>query len=88
MFQVINWHDRETSPSLSEGLLDFPGCVCGGISQSTIVFKDPFQLNLEIKDAFSQTSKKKVILGTGCVVPIIAPYGNLMAIRNSVDEVS
>jgi uroporphyrinogen decarboxylase len=38
--QIINWHDRETSPSLAEAQLRFPGVVCGGLRRlETIVFR-------------------------------------------------
>ena len=87
-FQIINWHDRETQPTLSEGLDIFPGSVCGGVGQNTIVFGNQNQLLSEIENAFSQTARKRFILGTGCVVPIIAPYGNIMAIRKSVERKS
>jgi uroporphyrinogen decarboxylase len=87
-FHIINWHDRETQPSLAEGLNQFPGSVCGGVGQNSIVFSDQKQIESEVENAFSQTSRKRFILGTGCVVPIIAPYGNILAIRKSVEGVS
>ena len=31
----------------------------------------------EIDDAVAQTKNRKLILGTGCVLPIITPYGNI-----------
>jgi uroporphyrinogen decarboxylase len=34
LFQIVNWHDRETGPSLTEGLKNHMGVVCGGINQS------------------------------------------------------
>jgi len=41
---IINWHDRETFPSLSLGLTRFPGLVCGGVSQETLVYGTPDQV--------------------------------------------
>ena len=29
--QALNWHDRESGPSLREGQARFPGAVCGGL---------------------------------------------------------
>jgi hypothetical protein len=29
-----------------------------------------------------------MVLGTGCVVPVIAPHGNFMAARQVVDEIA
>jgi uroporphyrinogen decarboxylase len=78
LFQIINWHDRETGPSLTEGLMKFPGVVCGGISQRTIVLGDRSEVKKEAADAISQSGGRRFILGTGCVVPIIAPTGNIL----------
>jgi uroporphyrinogen decarboxylase len=82
---ILNWHDRETAPSLAEAQSLFHGVVCGGVSQNTIVYKDAFQVEQEAQDALLQTHGRKFILGTGCVVPVIAPYGNLNALRHSVE---
>ncbi len=81
----FNWHDRETDPSLAEGLKNYLGAVCGGINQKTIVFGDRSDVQKEAADAIAQTGGRRFILGTGCVVPIIAPHGNLMASRQIVE---
>ena len=84
-FKIVNWHDRETNPSLSEGLKNYRGAVCGGISQNTIVYGDRFHVREEAADAIAQTAGRRFILGTGCVVPIIAPHGNIMTARQIVE---
>jgi uroporphyrinogen decarboxylase len=84
IFPIVNWHDRETPPSLGEGLAQFPGVVCGGVSQKTIVFGDHSQVQQEAVDAIHQTGGRRLLLGTGCVVPIIAPHGNIQAIKEAV----
>jgi uroporphyrinogen decarboxylase len=87
--QIINWHDRQTPPTLAEGQVLFPGTVCGGVRQwDTMVLGTPAQVAQEVKDAIHQTGGKRLIVGTGCVVPVIAPYGNLMAARRTVEEYS
>jgi uroporphyrinogen decarboxylase len=83
--QVVNWHDRETGPSLAEGLKTLPGVVCGGINQKTIVYGDRSEVQQEAADAIAQTRGRRFILGTGCVVPIIVPYGNVLASRQIVE---
>jgi uroporphyrinogen decarboxylase len=84
--QVINWHDRETPPSLGVGLKEFSGVVCGGLRRiETMVLGDPEKVINEAQDAIQETEGTRFILGTGCVVPIIAPFGNIMAARRSVD---
>ncbi|MBI3166819.1 MAG: uroporphyrinogen decarboxylase [Chloroflexi bacterium] len=84
-FQIVNWHDRETQPSLSEAQSLFKGVLCGGLRQDTLVLEDSAKVRDEAQNAIKQTKDKRFILGTGCVVPITASHGNLLAARNSVE---
>ena len=83
-FQIINWHDRETYPSLLEAQQLYSGVTCGGMRQDTLVYGNQAEIQKEAADAIQQTNGKRFILGTGCVVPIIASHGNLLAARNAV----
>ena len=83
---ILNWHDRETSPSLSEAHKVFKGVLCGGLSRDSLVFKTPADVRTEAADAFDQTNHKRLILSTGCVVPITAPFGNIQAARQTAYE--
>jgi uroporphyrinogen decarboxylase len=84
--QIINWHDRETFPSLAEAKVRFDGVLCGGLQQyDTIVLDTPDQVTDEALDAIEATDGTRFILGTGCVTPITAPHGNLLAARKAVD---
>jgi uroporphyrinogen decarboxylase len=84
-FQIVNWHDRETAPSLAEAQKLFNGIVCGGMRQDTLVYENQAEVQKEAADAIQHTDGKRFILGTGCVVPVIASHGNLMAARRSVE---
>ena len=84
-FPIINWHDRETAPSLAEAQGLFSGAVCGGMRQDTLVYGDQAEVQREAADAIRQTSGERFILGTGCVVPIIASHGNILAARKRVE---
>jgi uroporphyrinogen decarboxylase len=84
-FPIANWHDRETFPTLAEAQKQFPGVVCGGMRQETLVYQDQAQVRKEAADAVQQTGGKRFILGTGCVVPVIASHGNMLAARKSVE---
>jgi uroporphyrinogen decarboxylase len=84
-FQIINWHDRETYPALAEAQSLFNGALCGGLRQDTLVLEDQAKVKEEAEDAIEQTKGHRFILGTGCVVPITASHGNLVAARKSVD---
>ncbi len=81
---IVNWHDRETYPSLTEAQTLFAGAMCGGMRQDTLVYKDQAEVREEAADAIRQTNGKRFILGTGCVLPIIASHGNILAARESV----
>jgi uroporphyrinogen decarboxylase len=84
---VINWHDRETAPSLAQAKARYPGVVCGGLRRwETVVLGTPEQVRAEARDAIQATNGERFILGTGCVVFTNAPRANLMAARRSVDE--
>ncbi len=89
LFPIINWHDRETAPSLAEAQTSevfktskVSPALCGGLRQDTLVFGNPAQVKEEAEDAIEQTRGRRFILSTGCVVPIIAPHGNILAARH------
>ncbi len=83
---IINWHDRETAPSLAEARKKFSGALCGGLQRhETMVLGTPEQVKAEAEDAFRQMDGQGLILGTGCVMPTIVPRGNIIAARNSVE---
>jgi uroporphyrinogen decarboxylase len=76
--QIINWHDRETAPDLLNGRKQTDKIFCGGLSRIiTMVRGDENKIKAQIDDAVSQTKMRKFILGTGCVLPIVTPYGNI-----------
>lgn len=84
--QVINWHDVETPPSLSEAFQRTTKTLCGGLRQwETIVRGTPEQVKAEAQAAIAATGGRRFILGTGCVTPIVAPTGNILAARQAVD---
>jgi uroporphyrinogen decarboxylase len=84
-FQIVNWHDRDTWPSLAEAQKIFSGTVCGGIGRDTLVYREQAEVRREAQEALEKTEGKRFILSTGCVVPIIASNGNILAARKSVE---
>ena len=83
---IINWHDRDTPPSLADALQRTRAVLCGGLRRETIVYGSSEDVQAEISDAVHQTQGQRLLLGTGCVVPVTAPYGNLLAARASVEQ--
>lgn len=85
-FPIINWHDQETEPDIIHARELFRGVICGGLKQDTLVYRGPKEIQEEARDAVNTTGREHIILSTGCVVPVIAPHGNLLAARKSVEE--
>ncbi len=84
--QVLNWHDRHTAPSLAEARLRTDKVLCGGLRRwETMVVGTPEEVCAEALEAVQGTQGGKFILGTGCVLPIIAPHGNILAARHSIE---
>ena len=82
--QAINWHDRETPPNLAQALTQTKRALCGGLRQwETMVRGTPQDVLDEAQNAISTTSGRRLILGTGCVTPIVAPTSNLRAARQA-----
>ena len=75
---IINWHDRNTYPDLKTAANLTSKTFCGGLNRiTTMVRGNEIVIKREIDDAVAQTAKRNLILGTGCVLPIITPYGNI-----------
>ncbi len=86
--QAINWHDQETPPTLSEGQAKFLGAVCGGIRQwETMVRGTPYMARAEVEKTARSTGGRRLVVGTGCVTPIIAPTSNIRAARQAVEDI-
>jgi uroporphyrinogen decarboxylase len=86
-FPILNWHDRQTSPDLPTAKKTYPGVICGGLRQwDTLVYGDTAMVRTEAEEAIRSTDGKRFILSTGCVTPVIAPYGNILAVRKVVEN--
>ncbi len=84
---IINWHDQDTQPSLSEAKLSFNGVVCGGLSRDrTMTLGTPELVRREARQAIEMTAGERFILGTGCVTFTTTPRANLIAARRIVEE--
>lgn len=83
--QALNWHDRESGPSLAEGMRRFPGAVSGGLEHwDDLLRGDPDQVRARVADAIAQTGGRRLIVASGCVAPVNAPFSNLRAVRAAV----
>jgi uroporphyrinogen decarboxylase len=77
---VVNWHSLETGPSLAEGRRRLGSAVCGGLRRrETLALGDPVMVRQEARRSLRSVGGRGVVLGAGCVVPIITPLANLEA---------
>jgi uroporphyrinogen decarboxylase len=83
---IVNWHDREGGPPLTEARAQVSSVLCGGLSRKAVTYGAPAAVRAEAADALAQTGGRRFILGTGCVTPVIAPHGNLLAARAAVAD--
>jgi uroporphyrinogen decarboxylase len=82
---AVNWHDRETTPSLSEALTLTSKTLVGGLERRGPLSRGtPESVTSEVRDAIAQTEGRRLIVAPGCVVPDAAPSANLMAARQAV----
>lgn len=78
--QIWNWHDRETGPSLQDGLQKIKGAACGGIARDQVMLCGrPDEVRRQVTDAIAQTGGRRYIVGTGCVTMIPTPGSNMRA---------
>ena len=81
---ALNWHDRDTGPSLAEGARRFPGLVVGGLSQRDMVEGNPATIQNLAHEAVAAMGGR-LCLSTGCVMQTVTPWGNIRALRAAVD---
>lgn len=85
--QVLNWHDRETRPSLSKALKTTNKVVCGGLKRiDTMVLGDHTEIKKEIRDAYDQCGGIRLILSTGCVLLLTTPPGNIHLVKELIQS--
>lgn len=94
----INWHDRQTSPSLKEAREKYNICFLGGIREvpyfvgrilkyDSILYKSTIsEVNKHCLEAINSVDKLGIILGPGCVVYPKTNEENLEAISAIVKK--
>jgi uroporphyrinogen decarboxylase len=82
---ALNWHDRDTGPSLAEGARRFPGLVVGGLSQRDMIERTPQSIRALAHETIESLGGRRLCLSTGCVMQTVTPWGNIRALRAAVD---
>lgn len=83
--QLVNWHDRDTKLSLSQGLNQVSGAVSGGVSRWSMLQESPTEALEEAKKALEETGGQRLLLGVGCVIMTNTPTRNIRALRKVVE---
>lgn len=94
---VINWHDRNTAPSLAEARKLTDKALLGGIRAANIIVDGkevrddviesgtPEEIISHIRTAITSVDGKGLLIGPGCVVGQDVPAENLAAVRKAVE---
>jgi uroporphyrinogen decarboxylase len=73
----VNWHDRMTSPSLKEAFEKTNLVLLGGLNErETMVKGSEEDVEREVKDAVTQTGRRRLIISPGCIIPMPTPEAN------------
>lgn len=82
---MMNWHDRRTSPNLREALGRFSGLLVGGIDEWGTLQRGPdAAIAAEVAQALDQTSGKRLMVAPGCVCPIDTPETSVRVVLDAV----
>ena len=84
--QIVNWHDRESPPSLAVGLKRIKGAASGGVDRDMLHQDDPAPALEQARDAFEQTQGRRWVLGTGCVILATTPVSNICKLRDLAED--
>ncbi|NLH09497.1 MAG: hypothetical protein GX484_18095 [Chloroflexi bacterium] len=84
--QIVNWHDRESRPSVAEGLRRIRGAALAGVDRDVLHMDDPELALEQARDAFEQSGGRRWMLGTGCVILVTTPSGNIHKLRALAEE--
>jgi uroporphyrinogen decarboxylase len=83
---AVNWHDRETTPSLTEALQRTRRALVAGIARRGVIAQEkPEAAAAEVRDAIAQTEGRRIVVAPGCVIPTTAPAESMLAARRAVE---
>jgi uroporphyrinogen decarboxylase len=84
---AVNWHDRETTPSVREALSRTRKALVAGVDRQGVVVTGAVPEVIEqVRDAIQQADGHRLVVAPGCVTPVTVPDQNLMAVRQAVEQ--
>lgn len=84
--EVITWSNRLTPPSLELARSLYDGCIATGLNEEAIINYSPEDVRKEVLKTIIEAGAKKLIVAPGCAVPTETPKENLLAIRETLEE--
>ncbi len=84
---VVNWHDRESSPSIREAATRTTRAMMAGIERGgAVATDDATSAAAQVRDAIEQSGGRRLVVAPGCVVPAdLAQEETLLAVRHAVE---
>lgn len=89
---IVNWHDRRTSPDLTDGLTRMSsGAAAGGLDERGVLLDGPVeQISQDVRGVLGglrgHNGGSRHILAPGCVLPLRIPDAHLSVVRGSVES--
>ncbi len=80
---AINWHDRQTFPSLTEARALTSKCLIGGINEEDVLGISARKVVNQVEEAIEETGGRGLILAPGCVLPTRAKSEILRSLREA-----
>lgn len=93
----LNWHDRDTEPSLQNARAMTSKCFVGGIREvpyfegrvlkydSILRQSTPEEITIHVHEAIKSVNGKGLMIAPGCVADPATPESNLYAVRRAVE---
>jgi uroporphyrinogen decarboxylase len=83
---AVSWHDRETSPGLSEAQNLTDRAFITGLDRRLLGEGPAPAIRSQVEEALVQTKGRGLILAPSCVIPTTAPAVHLQAVRGALAD--
>lgn len=81
---ILNWHDRLSGPSLSDGYRVVNKAIAGGINQVDILEDSAHKVAADARDAIASMNGRHLLVTPGCVIRYATPEDRIQAIVEAV----
>jgi uroporphyrinogen decarboxylase len=81
---AVNWHDRETAPSISAALGQTRRALVAGIARRGVAALGTAGAAEQVREAIAQAGGRRLVVAPGCVLPVDLDPAILLALRQAV----